>query len=136
MPHIRASREAALEYSLQRKPWGSASKIQRPDRGGRKSGWRSMRCTPPRISPLMSIVIFTQPGCFSCELMRVYLEAREIAFEERDISKDTEARRTMTETYGSNETPTMLIDEEVIIGFDPGLLDQILDSPASSDSVN
>jgi hypothetical protein len=30
----------------------------------------------------------------------------------------------------------MLIDEEVIIGFDPGLLDQILDSPASSDSVN
>jgi glutaredoxin len=82
------------------------------------------------------ILLFTQPGCFSCELMRVYLEAREIAFEERDISKDSEARRTMTETYGSNETPTMLIDEEVIIGFDPGLLDQILDSPASSESVN
>ena len=54
----------------------------------------------------MLIVIFTQPGCFSCELMRVYLEAREIAFEERDISKDLEARRAMTETYGSNETPT------------------------------
>jgi len=82
------------------------------------------------------ILLFTQPGCFSCELIRVYLEAREIAFEERDISKDSEARRAMTETYGSNETPTMLIDEEVIIGFDPGLLDQILDSPASSDSVN
>jgi glutaredoxin 3 len=82
------------------------------------------------------IVLFTQPGCFSCELMRIYLEAREIAFEERDISKDLEARRTMTETCGSNETPTMLIDEEVIIGFDPSLLDQILDSPASSDSVN
>ncbi len=82
------------------------------------------------------ILIFTQPGCFSCELMRIYLEAREIAFEERDISKDLEARRAMTETYGSNETPTMLIDEEVLIGFDPALLDQILDSPASSDSVN
>jgi glutaredoxin len=88
----------------------------------------------PKLMP--HILLFTQPGCFSCELMRVYLEARGIAFEELDISKDSEARRVMTETYGSNETPTMLIDEEVIIGFDPGLLDQILDSPASSDSVN
>jgi glutaredoxin len=80
------------------------------------------------------LVLFTQPGCFSCELMRIYLEARELSFEERDISKDPEARREMTETYASNETPTMLIDGEVLIGFDPSLLDQILDPP-SSDSV-
>lgn len=81
------------------------------------------------------IVLFTQPGCFSCELMRIYLEARELSFEERDISTDTEARRTMTETYGSNETPTMLLDGEVLIGFDPSLLDQIFDSPSSSEAV-
>ena len=82
------------------------------------------------------IILFTQPGCLSCELMRIYLEAREVLFEERDISRDPEARRTMTETYGSNETPTMLIDGEVLIGFDPSLLDQILDAASSSDSVN
>jgi len=81
------------------------------------------------------LVLFTQPGCFSCELMRIYLEARELSFEERDISKDPEARREMTETYASNETPTMLIDGEVLIGFDPSLLDQILDAASSSDSV-
>lgn len=82
------------------------------------------------------IVLFTQPGCLSCELLRIYLEAREVTFEERDITKDPEARRAMTETHGSNETPTMLIDGEVIIGFDPSLLDQILDAASSSDSVN
>ena len=81
------------------------------------------------------LVLFTQPGCFSCELMRIYLEARELPFEERDISKDPEARRAMTETHGSNETPTMLIDGEVLIGFDPSLLDQILDAASSSDPV-
>jgi len=81
------------------------------------------------------ILLYTQPGCFSCELMRIYLEARELTFEERDISTDPEARRSMTETHGSNETPTMLIDGEVLIGFDPNLLDQILESPSSSDSV-
>jgi glutaredoxin len=83
----------------------------------------------------MQIVLYTQPGCLSCELMRVYLDAREIAYEERDISTNPEARRAMLETYGSNETPTMVLGEEVITGFDPGLLDQLLDSPSSSDSV-
>jgi glutaredoxin len=81
------------------------------------------------------IVLFTQPGCLSCELLRVYLEAREIAFEEHDISSNLEARRAMTETYESEETPTLVIGEEVITGFDPVLLDQLLDSAPSSDSV-
>ena len=81
-----------------------------------------------------NIVLFTQPGCLSCELMRVYLEARGIPFEERDIS-DPENRRAMTETHGSNETPTLVIDGEVIPGFDPALLDQLLDPAPSSDSV-
>ena len=59
-----------------------------------------------------SNLFFTQPGCFSCELMSVYLEAREIAFEERDISADLEDRRVMTEQYGSHETPrwSLIID--------------------------
>lgn len=67
--------------------------------------------------------------------MRIYLEAREIPFAERDISTDLDARRTMTETYDSTETPTLVIGEEVITGFDPVSLDQYLDSVSSSDSV-
>lgn len=84
---------------------------------------------------MAKILLFTQPGCFSCELLRIYLEAREISFEERDITVDIESRRTMTETYESNETPTLVIDGEAIIGFDPALLDQLLDPAPSSDSV-
>jgi glutaredoxin len=85
------------------------------------------------------ILFFTQPGCLSCELMRVFLEAKEIAFEERDIVADPEARRTMTEQHGSSETPTLVIFSgelpEVITGFDPVRLDQLLATAPSSDSV-
>jgi glutaredoxin len=77
-------------------------------------------------------VLFTQAGCLSCELMKVFLEAKEIAFEERDISVDLEARNLMMEQHGSNETPTLVLvvgeAEEVIVGFDPELLDQFLSS--------
>jgi glutaredoxin-like protein NrdH len=81
------------------------------------------------------ILFFTQPGCLSCELMRVYLEAREIVFEERDIIADPENRRAMTETYASKETPTLVIDKQVITGFNPALLDQLIDPAPSSDAV-
>jgi hypothetical protein len=71
--------------------------------------------------------------------MRMFLEAKELTFEERDISSDLEARREMTEDHGSSETPTLvfLTDNayELIVGFDPVRLDQLLDAAPSSDSV-
>jgi glutaredoxin-like protein NrdH len=85
------------------------------------------------------LVLFTQPGCLSCELMRIYLEAREIVFEERDIMADDAHRKAMTEQYGSRETPTLVVfleeHAEVVTGFDPARLDQLLDPAPSSDSV-
>ena len=86
------------------------------------------------------IVFFSQPGCFSCELMKMFLEAKECAFEERDISTNLEARREMIDQHGSMETPTLVFvsDDvyEVIVGFDPVRLDQLLDPAPSSDSVS
>jgi len=86
------------------------------------------------------ILLFTQPGCLTCELLKVFLEAKEISFEERDISSDPEARRVMIEEHGSRETPTMVLSSgetnEVITGFDPELLDQLFDDDPSSSSVS
>jgi glutaredoxin len=89
---------------------------------------------------LTRVLLFSQPGCLSCELMKIFLEAKEIAFEELDIGANPEARRQMTEDYDSTETPTLVVfsgeTEEVIIGFDPVRLDQFLDPAPSSDSVS
>jgi glutaredoxin len=85
------------------------------------------------------VLLFTQPGCLSCELMRVFLEAKQIAFEERDISTDLEARREMIDDHDSTETPTVVFvsdqSYEVVVGFDPVRLDQLLGAAPSSDSV-
>ncbi len=85
------------------------------------------------------LVLFSQPGCVSCELVKFFLEAKELQFEERDVSVDFDARRQMTEQHGSRETPTLVIFsgaiQQVVVGFDPVRLDQLLDSAPSSDSV-
>jgi glutaredoxin len=87
-------------------------------------------------------LLFTQPGCLSCELIRFFLEAKEISFDERDISTDPTAKRAMTEEHGSHETPTLVIffehTQEVVVGFSPVRLEELLDQlpfPASSEPV-
>ncbi len=51
-------------------------------------------------------------------------------FEERDISCDATAVEDLTKKYKSRSTPTLVIgppaNEEVMIGFDPDRLDQLL----------
>ena len=78
----------------------------------------------------LTIVLFTQPGCLSCELMKVYLEARELAFSERDITADPAARQEMIDEHNSLTTPTLVVfageTAEVIVGFDPERLDELL----------
>lgn len=58
--------------------------------------------------------------------MKAYLSARGIEFEERDVSRDPNAVRDLVETYQSRSTPTLVIGQEVMIGFDPDRLDELL----------
>ena len=88
---------------------------------------------------MSKLLVFTQRGCLSCELLKVYLEAREITFEERDITADPAARAEMLEELDSNTTPTVVVfsgeQVEVVVGFDPERLDQLLSDTPSSDAV-
>ena len=76
------------------------------------------------------ILLFTQSGCLSCEVMKMFLEAKGIVFEERDMSRDPAARLELLETYHSRTAPTVVIltaaGAEVIEGFDPDRLDRVL----------
>jgi len=47
-------------------------------------------------------------------------------FEERDVSCDFGAVLELVETYHSRATPTLVIGDEVVIGFDPQRIDELL----------
>lgn len=55
-----------------------------------------------------------------------FLSERGIVFEERDVTLDPSAVQDLVEKYKSHSTPTLLIGDEVMIGFDPDRLDQLL----------
>lgn len=78
----------------------------------------------------IKIFLYTQPGCLSCEIMRIFLEAKEIVYEERDMGLDPAARAELLDTYHTQITPTLVIftatGAEVIEGFDPDRVDRFL----------
>lgn len=75
------------------------------------------------------ILLFTQPGCLNCEVMKIFLEAKGIAFEKRDMNLEG-VRIELLERYHGRTTPALVIltsaGAEVIEGFDPDRLDQFL----------
>ena len=55
-----------------------------------------------------------------------YLSERGIEYQERDVSLDQNAIEDLVHKYQSRTTPTLVIGEEVMIGFDPERLNELL----------
>jgi glutaredoxin-like YruB-family protein len=71
------------------------------------------------------VVLYSQPGCPPCFAAKRFLSARGVEFEYRDVQADPAALRELL-ALPSRSTPTIVVGEEVMIGFDPEKLDLML----------
>jgi len=49
-----------------------------------------------------------------------------VTFEDRDVTRDPSAVQDLVYKYGSRSTPTIIVGEEIMVGFDPERLDHLL----------
>lgn len=73
------------------------------------------------------IIVFTQPDSLPCEAVKLFLNDRKAKFEERCVTEDENALHELAEKYKSRSIPTVVIGDEVVVGFDPERLDQLLE---------
>ena len=71
------------------------------------------------------VLLYSQPGCPPCVAVKQFLKARDVAFEYRDVQADPVALRELV-ALNSRSTPTIVVGEEVMIGFDPERLELLL----------
>jgi len=64
--------------------------------------------------------LYTEPGCEACKDAREFLISYGIPFQERDIRANPEYLRVLTEELDSLTTPTLVVEDELIVGFDAG----------------
>ena len=74
----------------------------------------------------MNVAIFTSPTCGYCHQAKAYLSERGLRFIEYDVSRDNKAAQEMLRISGQMGVPVILVDGEVIVGFNRPRLEQLL----------
>ncbi|WP_035209821.1 glutaredoxin family protein [Mesobacillus boroniphilus] len=64
------------------------------------------------------IIVYTQNDCPPCQIIKMFLNEFGFSYTEKNIIDDENSMKELTEIYNSFSTPTIVIGEEVITGFD------------------
>ena len=74
----------------------------------------------------MAVKVFSTPTCPYCKMAKDYLTEKDVTFEEVDVSADAAGRDEMMKKSGQMGVPVIMVDSEVIIGFDMERLEGLL----------
>lgn len=72
------------------------------------------------------VVVYTTPTCPYCHMVKEYLQDRKVAYKEVDVSKDEAAAMKMVERSGQTGVPQILVNNQMVVGFNKPLLDMLL----------
>lgn len=78
------------------------------------------------INHMAKVIIYTTPTCVYCKSAKAFFKDNNIAYEEKDVSKDVQARDEMIKKSGMMAVPVIDIDGSVTVGFDRAKLSQLL----------
>jgi glutaredoxin 3 len=76
---------------------------------------------------MKKVTIYSTPVCHYCNLAKDYFNDHKIKYESFDVASNLEKRREMMEKSGQLGVPVILIDNEVVVGFDRSRLAKLLD---------
>ncbi len=74
---------------------------------------------------MKNVVVYTSNTCGYCHEAKKYLQENGIEFTEKNVSTDMEARKELMD-QGFMGVPVILVDDEVIQGFDKKRLETLL----------
>lgn len=74
---------------------------------------------------MSKVTVYTSNTCPYCTMAKDYLKEKEVAFEEKNVQTDKEARQELM-SMGYTGVPVICVDDEQIVGFDKARLDELL----------
>jgi glutaredoxin 3 len=80
----------------------------------------------------VSVVVYTAPTCGYCRQAKQYLTQRGIPFTEYDVAADPRAAQEMVRLSGQRGVPVIVIDGQVVVGFDRLRVDLLLASRSAA----
>ncbi len=75
---------------------------------------------------MAEVTVYTTSTCPWCTRLKDFLRAEGISFHEVDVGKDPAAAKRMVELTGQRSVPVTTIGEQIIIGYDPDGIKELL----------
>ena len=72
------------------------------------------------------IVIYSTPTCPYCHRTKEYLSQKNISYVEHNVAVDREAAREMIQKSKQMGVPVIIVDDEVLVGFNQARLESML----------
>ena len=72
------------------------------------------------------VVIYSTPTCPYCKRAKEYLSRKGIPYVEHNVAADKEKAKEMIQKSGQMSVPVIIIDGEIIVGFNQTKLDKLL----------
>jgi len=74
----------------------------------------------------MDIKVYSTPTCPYCKLAKQYLSSKGQNYEDIDVSQNKAALEDMVKLSGQMGVPTVVINGQVVVGFDKSRIDEFL----------
>lgn len=75
---------------------------------------------------MKKVIIYSTPTCPWCTKVKDYLDSKDVAYEDYDVSKNREKAIEMVKKSGQQGVPVLDIEGEIIVGFDQASINEIL----------
>jgi glutaredoxin-like YruB-family protein len=72
------------------------------------------------------VIIYSTPTCGYCKKAKAYFSENDIEYTEHDVSSDQDAAQEMVKKSGQKGVPVIVIDDEIVVGFDKKRLSDLL----------
>ncbi len=72
------------------------------------------------------VVIYSTPTCPYCKRAKDYLSRKGIPYIDINVAQDRGKAKEMIDKSGQMGVPVITIDDEIIVGFNQTLLDELL----------
>jgi glutaredoxin-like YruB-family protein len=75
---------------------------------------------------MKKVTIYSTPTCHYCNLAKEYFNENKVKYDSFDVASDLDKRREMMEKSGQLGVPVIVIDGEVVVGFDRSRIANLL----------
>ena len=75
---------------------------------------------------MKKVQIYSTPTCSYCHMAKDFFKKNNVSYEDFNVGTDLEKRKEMVEKSDQMGVPVIIIDSELIVGFDKAKISRLL----------